>query len=242
MEQLKLDKRKNYYLTLDTETANGLDDSLVYDIGGAIHDKKGNILETFSFIIYDVFVLHKDIMNSAYYADKIPNYEIDLKKKNRKMVTLFTARKHIKNLCEKYNVKAIIAYNARFDYMALNTSIRYLTKSKIRYFLPYGVPVWCSLKMAQDTICKQVGYNLFCEKNEYKTKTNRLKSSAEIVYRYMIGNNDFVESHTGLEDVVIEVEIFAHALRQHKAMRKTLFKNTSRYTDEKRKERGWEIL
>ena len=49
----EIDKRKNYYLTIDTETANSLDDPLVYDIGGAIHDKKGRVYETFSFVIYE---------------------------------------------------------------------------------------------------------------------------------------------------------------------------------------------
>ena len=36
---MKIDRRKSYYLTIDTETANGFDDPIVYDIGGCIHDK-----------------------------------------------------------------------------------------------------------------------------------------------------------------------------------------------------------
>ena len=64
----KIDKRRTYYLTIDTETANGLEDPIVYDIGGCIHDKKGNIYETFSFIIYETFYGMKDLMKSAYYA------------------------------------------------------------------------------------------------------------------------------------------------------------------------------
>ena len=37
------------------------------------------------------------------------------------------------------------------------------------------------------------------------------------------GNNDFIENHTGLEDVMIEKEILAYCFRQHKDMRKGLF-------------------
>ncbi len=37
------DRRKSYYLTIDTETANNLDNPIVFDIGGAVHDKKGNV-------------------------------------------------------------------------------------------------------------------------------------------------------------------------------------------------------
>ena len=52
---MTIDRRRNYYLTIDTETANGLDDPMMYDLSGAIHDRQGNVYETFSFVIYDIF-------------------------------------------------------------------------------------------------------------------------------------------------------------------------------------------
>ena len=106
---MKIDRRKSYYLTVDTETCNSMDDPIVYDIGGCIHDKNGVVYESFSFVIYETFVGMKEVMTSAYYADKIGNYEIDLANGTRKMVQFITAKTHIKNLCNKYNVKAIIA-------------------------------------------------------------------------------------------------------------------------------------
>ena len=48
-------------------------------------------------------------------------------------------------VCEKYNVKAIMAHNMRFDYNATQTTQRYLTKSKYRWFLPYGIELWVCL-------------------------------------------------------------------------------------------------
>ena len=220
---IKIDKRKNYYLTIDTETANGLDDSLVYDIGGAIHDKKGNVLESFSFIIYDVFVGMKDLMQSAYYANKIPMYEDDLRAGTRKMVQYLTAKKHIAELCKKYNVRAIIAHNARFDYRATNTTQRYLTCSKYRYFLPYGLPIYDTLKMVKSTVAKQKSYSRWCEENGFMVSANRPRMTAEILYKYMTGNVEYKESHTGLEDVLIEKEIFVWCMRQHKKMEKKLW-------------------
>lgn len=222
-----MDKRKNYYLTIDTETANGLDDALVYDIGGCIHDKKGKVYETFSFVTYEIFCQCGDLMETSYYANKLPRYEEDIKNGTRKIARLNTIRKYIANLCEKYNVKAIIAHNARFDYKALNTTQRYTTSSKYRYFLPYGIEVWDTLKMASDTIGKQKSYIKWCFENGYVTnhKTPRVRLTAEILYRYITGNYNFEESHTGLEDVLIEKEIFAHCMRQHKKMRKALFED-----------------
>ena len=237
---MNIDKRKNYYLTIDTETANGLDCPFMYDLGGCIHDKKGNIYETFSFIIYEVYRGMRDIMQTAYYAWKIPNYEEDLKQGKRKIVRIDTARRHIADLAKKYNIKAIIAHNAAFDYKSTNNTQRFLTKSKYRYFLPYGIPVWDTLKMAQDTICKQKTYIRFCQENNYMYK-NRPRATAEILYRYITGNNEFIESHTGLEDVLIEKEIFVKCERQHKKMRRSPW-NRKELTREEKKKMGWEIL
>lgn len=130
--------KKHYYLTIDTETANTTDDALVYDIGGCIHDRQGNIYETFSFVVYETFVLCKDLMQSAYYANKIPKYNEELKNGTRVMKRFFNIKKYIKELCDTYNVKAIIAHYANFDYRALNTSARYISSSKVRYFYHMG--------------------------------------------------------------------------------------------------------
>jgi len=216
------DKRKKYYLTIDTETANSFDDPMMYDIGGAIHDRKGNVEETFSFIIYDVFCADRELFNTAYYAKKRPMYEMQIATGQRKIVNVYAARDYIRKLCEKYNVKAIIAHNARFDYRSTTRTMRYVTKSRCRYFLPYGIPLWDTLKMAQDTICKQKAYIKWCEENDFMVR-GRPRATAEILYKYISGNEDFVEDHTGLEDVLIEKEIFAQCVRQHKKMRREAF-------------------
>lgn len=219
----KIDNRKNYYIVLDTETTNGFDDPLVYDSGFAVVDKTGKVYENYSFINREVFCEMKDLMQSAYYAEKIPQYWEQIKNHTRKITNLYMIRKTLHEVCKKYNVKAIMAHNARFDYNALTTTQRYLTKSKYRWFFPYGVEIWDTLKMAQDTICKQKSYKNWCYKNGYVTKGNRPQATAEILYRYITGDYNFKESHTGLEDVMIEKEIFAHCMRQHKPMHKKCF-------------------
>ena len=218
-----MDKRKNYYMVIDTETANSMDDPMMYDLGGAIIDKKGNVYESFSFVIYEVFCADRQLFDTAYYASKRPMYEEQIADGQRKIVNIFTARNHLHALCEKWNVKAIIAHNARFDYRSTNTTLRYITKSKSRYFLPYGIPMWDTLKMAQDTICKQKTYIKWCKDNGFTMKNGRPRATAEILYRYITMDLDFIESHTGLEDVLIEKNIFCKCMAQHKKMRKNVW-------------------
>lgn len=219
----EIDRRKSYYLVFDTETTNGFDDPMVYDIGGAVVDKEGKVYEDFSFVVYETFFGMKDLMKSAYYANKIPQYLQDIKDGKRKIVRFATARRKIHELCKKYHIKAIMAHNARFDYLSTATTQRYLTKSKYRYFLPYGVKLWDTLKMAQDTICKQKMYIEWTKKNGYLTKFGKPMATAEVLFRYISGKNDFEEVHCGLDDVLIEKEIFAHCVAQHKKMRRACF-------------------
>lgn len=230
----KIDKRKTYLLTLDTETCNGylmangklnLQDSLVYDLGAIVHDKYGNVYEKINLIIPEVFYKLDDLMATSYYNEKLPQYHDEIENGVRTVVKLERAKAIIKELCDKYDIKAIIAHNAQFDVRSTNNTMRYITKSKSRYFLPYGVEIWDSQKMAHDTICKQKTYINWCKENGYMTKhkTPRVKETAEILYRYISGDNDFIESHTGLKDCEIEMLITCKCLAQHKPMRKLAY-------------------
>lgn len=219
----KIDKRKNYYMVLDTETANDINQPFVFDIGGAIVDKKGYVYETFSFINREVFYDMPELMAVCFYQSKLPMYHNDIENSKRIVKNWFDIKCEVANLCKKYNVKAIMAHNTNFDYRACNTTQRYITKSKYRYFFPYGVEIWDTLKMATDTICKQKSYIKFCETNGFLKKNGTPRATAEILYKYIINDLDFKESHTALEDVLIEKEIFSKCMRQHKKMRKRLF-------------------
>ena len=199
------------YIMLDTETTNSLDDPICYDVGFAVVDKEGSIYETYSFVVAEVF-LNEELMESAYFIEKVPQYWEDIKKGTRKLAKFNTIRKVLAETMKKYNTNIVIAHNARFDYRSTAKTQRYLTKSRYRYFLPYGTEVWDTLKMAREVLKNDVAYDNFCYDNNYVTKRGCKRFTAEILYRFFTGDNDFVESHTGLEDVTIEKVIFAECM------------------------------
>ena len=47
-----------------------------------------------------------------------------------------------------------------------------------------------------------------------QTSNGKTSFTAENIYRYLINDASFEESHTGLEDVLIEKEIFAECVRR----------------------------
>lgn len=225
IEMQKIDRRRTYFIVLDTETANDMDNPLVYDCGWVVCDKHGTIYEKRSFVNREIFNHEREMMRSAYYAEKIPQYIEQLRNGERIMVNWYEIKSQLLADCKKWGVRAICAHNMRFDYKATATTQRWLTKSKYRYFFPKGIEIWDSLKMAQDTICKQKSYQKFCEKHGFMTKHRipRPQATAEVLYRYITGKIDFIEEHKGLEDCLIEAKIVSHCFRQHKKMRKLCF-------------------
>ena len=198
---------------------------LAYDIGWAVVDKRGEVYETKSYINADVFLGEKQLMKSAYYANKLPRYWEDITEGTRVLTSWFNIRRDLIETIARYGITEIYAHNMRFDYQVLLNTQRWLTKSKYRYFFPYEVKICDTLKMARDVIAKTPTYVNFCQENGYLTKNGQVKLTAEILYRYITGDMEFEESHTGLEDVLIEKEILRYCYAKHKAMRKYLWDN-----------------
>ena len=228
----RIDRRISYKIMLDTETCNTLVDEkgnlnmsnvLVYDLGFAVIDKRGKVYESHSLIIKDIFFEEKELMKSSYYAMKIPMYLEPIAQGERKVVSFYEARQILIETMKKYETNVVVAHNSYFDYNALTVTQRWLTKSKYRTFFPSGTEIWDTMKMARDVVAKTPTYIRFCQENGYLTKRNQVRLTAEILYRYISKDNEFVESHTGLEDVEIERQILAYCFRKHKAMRKKLF-------------------
>ena len=226
-----MDRRIKYRLVIDTETCP-LDTEFegvspynmwVYDCGWAVVDKRGNVYKTRSFVVDEIFNKETELMKSAYYANKIQKYKEEIAQGLRTVASFYEIRKALCEDVAEFEIKEVYAHNMRFDYGTLNNTQRWLTKSKYRYFFPYGMEICDTLKMARQVIGTMPTYRRFCEENNYLTKNGQLRFTAEIIYRFITKNNDFVESHTGLEDVLIEKEILAYCFKQHKKMERHLW-------------------
>lgn len=212
------------FIVIDTETTNGFDDPMVYDCGWSVISDTFEVLAERSFVVADIFIERKDLMKEAFFADKIPQYFAEIADGTRQLKRFYNVRKALVLDCQMFDVGAIIAHNARFDYNALQTTQRYLSKSKYRWFFPWGVEIWDSLKMARQTFAKDETYKQFCIDNGFTLangKTPRL--TAEILYRFITDDVTFEEKHCGLEDTQIEREIFRRCLEMNPNIEKKLW-------------------
>lgn len=129
MNEKKLDKRRKYYMVLDTETATlpfvseydnaeikkkiAIAKPLVYDFGYQIIDAKGNVYRRRSFLVSEIFSV-PSVFNTAYYASKRPIYIERIKNGE----TIVKPWEEITDIFEAdlQDVFAVGAYNAMFDF------------------------------------------------------------------------------------------------------------------------------
>lgn len=199
------------YIILDTETTNDIDCPLVYDFGFSVIDENGKAYASYSFVNADIFC-DDEMMANAYFAEKIPQYWEDIKSGNRILKSFRSIERTFRRVCRDWGIDTFVAHNARFDYLALQTTKRYITTSKERFFFPYGSKFVDTLKLSHEVFGKNETYRNFCVSNNYVTKFGQNRYTAEIIYRFLTGDNNFEEEHTGLADCMIEKEIFRHCL------------------------------
>ena len=172
-------------------------------MAGIIHTRKGEVLATFNYLISEHYnEIEKDSYakrNFHKYADMIANGIVT------SIPTEKMAVEMVNNLCEFYGVNVMTAYNSGFDFV--KTECRELLNG--RQF----IDTWL---MALQTITTKKSYEKFCVENGYLTKKRNLQTSAEVVYRFLTSNTDFIEEHTAFEDSKIEMQIFLECLKMHK--------------------------
>ena len=219
---MKVDKRKKYVMVLDVETTNNImekgcpNDGLVYDIGFVIADKKGNIYAKRSFAIKEIFDW-KELMNTAYYKNKLPKYYEKLAKGQMEKISIWEARKRIKSAMEYFNITEVYAYNANFDYTTLNNTVRYLSGSACRWFFRYGTQVCDIWHIA----CQVLGTQKTFQWENVRNTNNNLITNAERMFGYC-EQIDFEEEHTGLADAIVESQILARCFKSHKSIDKKI--------------------
>lgn len=231
-----MSRKKEKFLVIDTETCNTIEQPLPYDIGYAICDRYGNIYLKRSYVVAEMFLDKQDLMQSAYFAEKIPQYWEDIKQGKRVIKNLLAIRKQLHADMKEYGVRKVGAYNMGFDKRALNNITRYASKSFVRWFFPFGTEYFCIWNMACQVVLNSTSYVKYALKYGLTSEKDNILTSAECCYRFLKNNIDFVESHTGLEDVEIEVEIMAKCFATHKKMNTEIYSACWRLPQKKRKE------
>lgn len=188
-------------VVFDTETTS-LEKPFCYNIGYCIIDtEEWNTLCRKEFVVEQIWH-NTALFSSAYYADKRPRYVANMRaKKIRMMKYGYITQEMIRDF-EKFNVEYAFAYNSPFDEKVFNFNCDWF-----KCINPFDTIPIIDIR---GTVCEFIIddiYKAFCEHNNYFTDAGNYSTTAETVYRYITNDTDFIESHTALNDAIIEAEI-----------------------------------
>ena len=192
---------------IDTETTS-IDKPFCYNIGYVIYDT-----ETAETLCKEDFVAeqiwhNKELFTTAYYADKREGYISRMKGKTCRMEKLGYITQHIYRLFKEFEVCAVFAYNSPFDSRVFDFNCEWF---KIINPLD-NIPVFDIRGYVHQYIAFTPQFQQFCEDNEYFTEKGNYSTTAETIYRFLTGNNDFIEEHTALADSEIELQILLECI------------------------------
>jgi len=125
------------------------------------------------------------------------------------------------------------SYNWAFDSKAIDTTNRKLNHSGI--IGTFDTPPFCLLDMYANVIINKDYFNFInkldnTEVQNYLSKSGKnLGYSAEIMARYMMQHHEYVESHTALDDALVEFELAEYFLEKHYPLFKDKFLGNPRF-------------
>lgn len=204
--------RKNIYLVTDTECV-GLTNKSIYDIAWRVVDKHGKVFVERSFCVREVITNGK-LMHDAFYAKKIFDHYIPrIADGTLTLKGWNDIRAIMLDDIATFDVNIFSAYNLGFDAQAIKHTHSMLGNSK---YLQAPIRLLDMWNLACHSILSHKHYINTAIKNGWVSAKGNIMTSAEKAYAYIAGNADFIESHTALEDVMIETEILVRSLRQKK--------------------------
>ena len=216
MKQVDLQKVK-YLMFIDTETIGSLfvqESVLPFEIGMKVYDLENQKTVKEKSYLVRKFFNNKYIMLSTFSATKYPNYFEKLKNDKRyKTMSVNDISKDIEKTIQRYGIKIMVAHNGNFDRTAMARLFEDFETNN-----PFKKLDLLDTQEISKIITLSKDYAHYCIKNKdilnsvkdscFITNSGRVRTTAQAIYSYLIQNPNFEESHTGLEDIDIEIEIF----------------------------------
>ena len=209
--------KKENLITLDSEGVwinKSTNTANLYNVGWVIHTHGGEIMAKRHYLIKEVFLR---LPKTDYYNKKIIGYLTKIEKGEIILTSCYEVFKQLVKDIREYNIKKILAYNARYD----RNSIEY---TMFHHKTPFIIKAewWDTWEMFKSSRAQQTRYKRFCDENNHKTAKGNNKTTAEVATKYLRNDNEFIEEHTALEDALIEVEIYVACRKMHKKMQRLI--------------------
>lgn len=188
-------------MIFDTETTD-LNKCFCYNIGYVIADTETQEILTKKEFVVEQIWHNLPLFSTAYYADKRQIYVNSMRAKKVKMEKFGNICQAMIRDIKAFEVTSAYAYNSPFDEKVFNFNCDWF-----KCINPFDtIPIFDIRGYVHNSLISE-NYKAFCEENELFTEGGNYSTSAETVYKYITNDIDFIESHTALDDAVIETSI-----------------------------------
>lgn len=195
-------------VVFDTETVS-LEKPFCYNIGYAIVEvESGKTLAKRDYVVEQVW--HNPMLFiTAYYADKRENYVKAMRSRKTVMAKYgYICQAMIRDFI-KYEVAGAYAFNSPFDDKVFTYNSEWFKCNNPFDNIPiFDIRGYVHHFMVDDN------FKVFCEDYGYFTDSGNYSTTAEVMYRYLTGNTEFIEDHTALSDSEIESAILLECFKR----------------------------
>ena len=195
-------------LVFDTETT-GLEKPFCYNIGYLIYDTEIRKTLTKNEFIVEQIWHNLPLFSTAYYADKRPLYINAMKARMITMDKFGYICGKIRREIKQYDVKYAFAYNAPFDERVFEYNCDWF-----KCINPFDDVKIKDIRGFVHRFLIDDDFKRFCEENQFFTESGNYSTTAETLFRYVSGDNEFCEEHTALADTEIELSILLRCMER----------------------------
>lgn len=195
-------------VVFDTETIS-LEKPFCYNIGYTIVNKESREhLVKRDYVVEQIW--HNPMLFiTAYYADKRDIYVKAMRSRKTIMAKYgYICQAMIRDFI-KYEVVGAYAFNSPFDDKVFTYNSDWFKCNNPFDNIPiFDIRGYVHHFMIDDN------FKAFCEEHGYFTDSGNYSTTAEVMYRYLTGNTDFIEDHTALSDSEIEADILLECFKR----------------------------
>lgn len=209
--------------TMDIRIDGQMKGRTIVNGGVLVADNKFNPIHKKNVIIESIYNLPAKYIVNSFYLERVRQTE------GRQDTVFMPKFRHfyfyLRELCEELQVDYDVelwSFNADFDYTAFIWNANYSRFTRDYKFEEFLDDKWfCIQNLASNIVCNTPVYKRYILKRGFATQGGNYPTSAELVYRYITCQDEFIEEHTGLSDCHIELEILKYCKSKKKKMYKT---------------------
>jgi DNA polymerase III epsilon subunit-like protein len=171
-------------------------------------------------------------MEKAFYFNKVDSfYRPNLRCGRMEVKRWATICEEVRELTTKHDINVVAAYNLAFDARVIKATHKKYNGSPMFSKPVKQLDLW---RVCCETLLQQKTFKKLAKKLNWISPAGNFRTNAQVAFRYGMGEWEFDESHTALDDALIETQIMAKVFKTKQKINYGLISHPWRLVQEKK--------